>query len=394
MRITLASLLLFTALPGPQLQAQTVDLGGSIRGYQFFRLQPTPLLQRRDVELWLLRLESRTQLNPRLSLEAHGILTLLSPPFREISRIALSDSGKFLPLGGRLGDHPEVELVSGLDRLNLQLELDRLRVTVGRQAFSWGVGFFWPALDLFAPFAPGQIDREYKAGVDAVRVTVPAGLFSEVEFIGASLGPSAAKDGAAGVLLRLHTGPVELGLTGGHFHGDTVAGTFVTTNLQGSILRGELVWTRSGDPEDAARNRNRFWRGSVGFDRQLTAELGLTLEAAWNGFGTSDPARYPQFLTADRLRRGEVNALARVYTGASLLWLLHPLWTFQQALLVNWNDGSTLWIPSLTWSTGNNSELLLGAQLGTGPELGPDLLPKSEYGATPTTLFAALKFFF
>jgi len=94
---------------------------------------------------------------------------------------------------------------------------------------------------------------------------------------------------------------------------------------------------------------------------------------------------------ADRLRRGEVNALGRVYAGIAARWQFHPLWVFANTLLVNANDPSALWVPALTWSTGNNSEILLGAQVGLGQGLLGRALPRSEYDSVPDTLFLGLR---
>jgi hypothetical protein len=181
---------------------------------------------------------------------------------------------------------------------------------------------------------------------------------------------------------------------GGKFHRDTVLGGFFTSNLRGTGVRGEVNWTDSGDPEDAARDRQQFWRATIGVDRQLNPTVSLTAEFSWNGYGTSNPAEYLELLRSDRLRRGEVNALGKHYAGVAVNWRFHPLWTLDNTLLVNLNDPSALWIPSLTWSTGNNSEVIVGVQVGLGSSLAPGGVPRSEYGSAPNTLFAGLTKYF
>lgn len=381
-------------LPPSTLKGQDLRWGASLRGYQFIGLEDSPFAERRDSELWLLRVTPEASWGNHISFQVHGLLSVLSPPLSGASRIALADSRKFLPLDHDFTDSSSVDLLGSFDRLNLQLQFEDVRVTVGRQAVSWGVSFFWPAMDLFAPFAPRQIDREYKAGVDALRVTVPIGSFSEFEIIGASLGASAAADGAAAALLRLNLGSADVGLMGGKFHRDVVAGAFLTADLKGTGVRGELTWTQSGDVEDLNRDRQRFLRGSLGILRQLTSSTSLTLELALNGYGTTEVAEYQTFLSSDRILRGEVNALARTYLGASVNWLLHPLFNFSHTLLVNWDDRSSLWIPTLVWSTGNNSEVLFGGQLGVGEALTPSGMVESEYGSVPNTVFAAVRLYF
>ena len=59
-----------------------------------------------------------------------------------------------------------------LDRAFVALRNDRAEVTVGRQAVGWGRGALYGAVDVFSPFAPLEVDREWRRGVDALRVDV------------------------------------------------------------------------------------------------------------------------------------------------------------------------------------------------------------------------------
>lgn len=368
--------------------------GGSVRGYGFLAVEEVQGADYKGSALLLGRATQESYLGDNVVFEAHGLLSGLAPQQLGGTRIAVSPSRTFLPLQTVFVDKEDFLLIGSLDRLNFQFDLEKARLVVGRQAVTWGVSYFWPAVDLFAPFAPQQIDRDYKAGVDAVRLVIPMNAFSEVEFVGAVLGSSFKRDGSGGALLRWNLGPADVGLMGGWFHRDTVIGSFVTADVKGTGLRGELVWTNSGDPEDRDRQRERFWRSSVGLDRQLTSSLNLVSELAWNGYGTCDSAGYLSWLDADRVVRGEVNGLGRVYAGGSLSWMMHPLLTLSNTLLINVNDPSSLWIPSLLWSTGNNSEVMVGGQLSIGHKPAKDGTLRSEYGSVPGIIFAALKLFF
>ncbi len=71
-----------------------------------------------------------------------------------------------------------------LDRANVTFVLPWLDVIVGRQAITFGKAYFWNPLDVFLPFDPRQFDRDYKAGVDAVRLNIPFGEFTGLNLIG------------------------------------------------------------------------------------------------------------------------------------------------------------------------------------------------------------------
>jgi hypothetical protein len=373
--------------------AQDFRWGGSARGFQFVRLEEAGD-ERRDLELGILRMTSQAEFFNGFGLESHAVLNFFSPPLAGAFRLADSQGPAFLPLQRVLSEGERAALLLSLDRLNLHMESRGVRVVAGRQAITWGVNYFWPAMDLFAPFAPQRVDRDYKPGVDAVRTVFPIGAYSEVEIVGSSLGRSFSRNRAVAGLARIHLGRADLGLMGGTFHRDAVLGSFITADIRGTGIRGEVTWTDSGDPLDEIRERNRFWRASVGVDRLLTPTLTMSSEFAWNGYGAADPAGYPALLASDRFQRGEITSVARAYAGGSVSWQLHPLVSLNQAVLLNLADGSALLVPTLRWLAGNNVELLLGGQVGLGEELSPQGLPRSEYGSVPATVFAAFKGYF
>ncbi len=383
-------------LAGQHLAGQSLDVGGSARGYFFFRLEGLPefIDLRRDTEFSSFRFTLDSDVNDSISFEAHAVLDFLSPPESGAARIAQGRSSTFLPLETVFSEGDSHLLTGRFDRLNMQLKLADVRILVGRQAISWGVAHFWPTIDLFSSFSPERIDRDYKDGVDAVRAILPLGSYSELQVIGAVLGPSAGRDGSLAAHFRLHMGTWDLGLMGGRFHGDTVAGVFVTSDVLGTAYRGEVTWTDSGADEDRLLDRERFWRVTLGLDRQLSPAIGISGEFHFNGFGVGDPAQYLRLAITDRVRRGDVTALGRYYTGGALNWQLHPLVTVSQALLFNWNDRSLLWLPSLNWSSGDNSSILIGAQWGIGAGFEDEVTINSEYGPVPATIYIGARWYF
>jgi hypothetical protein len=49
-----------------------------------------------------------------------------------------------------------------IDRANAQVHLRRADLTIGRQAIGWGRGVMFTSVDLFAPFSPLEVDREWR----------------------------------------------------------------------------------------------------------------------------------------------------------------------------------------------------------------------------------------
>jgi len=385
-------------LSAPALAAALdFDLGGDARYYQFVQVGSASA-DRRDSELGILRLKGTSEPIDEVATEAHAVVSLQSPASTLSTTLASGTTRRYLDLQHTEGSGDDFSATFELDRLNLTWERPQFRFTVGRQAITWGVTYFWPVLDLFAPFAPQRIDREYKPGVDALRLTIPIAAFSQLEIAAAGQGQSLQRDGSVGALLRVHLGGADVGGMLGRFHHDTVAGAFVTADVMGSGVRAEAAYTDSGDPYDATIDRAQFWRVGFAVDRQLTEDLHLNGELAWNQFGSGHVHDYLLIAQADRVSRGEVTALARYYAGASLSWQAHPLLTMTGSGLWNIDDGSILLLPYAEASLADNLTAVLGGAFGIGPGLrdGPFgvQIPRSEYGSAAQTLYAALRFYF
>lgn len=71
-----------------------------------------------------------------------------------------------------------------IDRLNLSHTMGKLDLVLGRQAITFGKSYFWNPLDVFFAFGARQFDRDYKPGVDALRVDYSLGDYSGLTFVG------------------------------------------------------------------------------------------------------------------------------------------------------------------------------------------------------------------
>jgi hypothetical protein len=322
-----------------------------------------------------------------IKIESAFVTDLTSPVVSPITAIVNEVPQNYANLNYSLYQNNNLTVPGYFDRLDISFHTSHADFTVGRQAITWGVNTFWPALDLFSPFQAVQIDRDYKPGVDAARLSVPFASNSALEVVGAVLGDSFHRDGTGAALFRFNAGHVDFGFMGGDFHQNAVAGGYFSAGLAGTVLRGEVSWTSIGNGDTLDRLRMAsFWRGGAGVERQITHTFNLMGEVAWNGYGTTSVSDYPALLASDFMRRGEMDALGRWHAGAMGTWQFHALAKFSNVVLVNGNDGSVVWIPWLSVSTTNNSEVLIGADFGVGSKPGPGEVPRSEYGGYPKIL--------
>lgn len=302
-----------------------------------------------------------------------------------------------------------------LDRLNVRLSLPAADVTVGRQAVTFGKAYFWNPLDVFLPFDPNLFDRDYKAGVDAVRVDLHLDNFSGVTVLGA-WGRELRADGSfaggdelwdaswygSAVLGRYFTtlSGWDLALQAGKIYGGYQLGGGLTGELGPLEIRAEgaYLWAIDSDqqlPAPFAGEQLIEDHGSLvlGSGHRFQNSLLLEVEHFINGAG--DPRNLAK--AALRLRTGAALHLGRHVTGVLAGYDFTPLLRGQLAALYSWSDDSFQIQPVVTLSLADNADLLFGVNLNHGarPALtaaGIEL--RSEFGSVPDVPFSEIKLYF
>jgi hypothetical protein len=300
-----------------------------------------------------------------------------------------------------------------LDRFNLKLALPRADLIIGRQAVTFGKAYFWNPLDLYLPFDPAQFDRDYKAGVDALRLDIPLGAFSGLNLIyvlGRELdinnqyvqdrNGSASWFGSS-LLLRgfTHAEGWDLALQGGKVYGGWHVGGGLVGEIKSVQLRFEAArfWADGGPllpPPYGTPLLKDHVSAVIGLGHRWPSSLDMEVEGFFNGGGES----HDLTIGMQRVERGAVLQAGRMLTGITVSYELTPLILGQLAVLQSQTDGSTQVQPTLRWSTGDNSELLLGASINRGDRPTQDPVNgttfHSEFGSYPHYFFAEFKSYF
>jgi hypothetical protein len=343
-------------------------------------------------EGWLELTRARFQLQayplPRLTVEAHYQLTLTlgdriraagQDPEREID-LRLVDLDPVLASG------EDLLLSQNLDRLWLNLRLPGLGIGLGRQVIGHGSGRFFNPTDIFGPLPLFLTYTDYKAGVDALRLTKPWGLDREVELIGVVNGQDFSKGIA---LARL--GQVFSGWNLSAYAGWSLGSPTLGLNLAGDILGAG--WYAEGLAR-LVDDRDLDLRTLVGLDYRFPFGLDVFVELHHNGVGTDDPSGYQEVRQGPEFRAGEIFLVGRWYTALSLSYEFHPLVNGSLLWVQSLTDGSALLSPGLTWEVKEWLDLRLGALLGLGSqtELREEgLAPGTEFGDLGQSIFLELK---
>ena len=286
------------------------------------------------------------------------------------------DSSRRMNLTQTLDEGPRHLTVHRFDRLAVEYRDEHLAVTVGRQAVSWGSGRVFQPMDLFNPFAPTAVDRDYKPGDDIVLIE-RAFAHSTLQLLHVARRETSGDAGNHSYAAMWHRflGATEVEVMAARHYGDDLLGMTLKVPLGPTLLRADVV--RSRLDHDGSRRIS----GIVNIDSAflLFQRTGVVFaEYFRNDFGVDTlTAELPGSLV-DRLARGELFNVMRDYlaVGANYQW--HPLWSQSLVWIGNLNDGSSLIQTSLTYDPSDSSRVQAGlvAALGASGE---------EFGGRPVS---------
>ena len=283
---------------------------------------------------------------------------------------------------GEGNDEGKDVLFHRLDRASVGYTETNTVFRFGRQAVSWGNGLVFQPMDIFNPFSPTAIDKEYKTGDDMIYMQNLLDAGDDIQSVlipRRDITTGNLEINESSLAVKYHTifGATDIDLLASRHFGDDLAGIGFAADWKGSVLRGDLVnvWNSSEPTLSGVVSINYSWvwgRHNVsGF-----------LEYYRNGNGIDDGDYNPAVLAANpalvsRISRGEIFTLGQDYLTGGLTVELTPRWLFSPSLINNMNDGSwlTQWIATFDWK--QNLTLLLGANIPFGDR-------GTEYGGIPS----------
>ena len=289
------------------------------------------------------------------------------------------DARRLMRLTWEIDDGRRHRAVHRFDRFALEYRRRNLSVTVGRQAVSWGSGRVFQPMDLFNPFAPTTVDRDYKPGDDIVLVEQAFGG-SDLQFLYVARRDEYGKAGSdsASRAIKWHgfVGGSEIEVLGARHYLDDVLGLTVRVPIGGAILRTDVTGTRLDADEEWYLSGivNIDWA----FDLFGRAAFGF-VEYYHNDFGVRElPGRRSELPSplVTRLARGELFNLMRDYLAVGATYQWSALWTQSLTTIVNLDDRSSLVQTSLVYEPSDFTRMLLGITTVLGDE-------GEEFGGVP-----------
>ncbi len=282
---------------------------------------------------------------------------------------------------------PNTSIVSNLERLELSFSSGNFDFQVGRQPISLGTSHFTGVLDVISPFYPGYLDSSYKPGVDGIRIRTLKGDTGEMELILVT----GKKSSDSTYLARIRDTYAEIDL-------ELLAGKLRNRNFLGAGWEGErrrvniwgevAIFERKTDLEKILGGISDKYAISwiAGLEKDTGYDWRLGIAYLHQDFGARTPESLPIAYSGLSFKQGWTHLGASSYIMVSATREMNPLVNLNINGIYNCTDNSSMWQPTLSISTGDNSDLVFFIWMGHGRESevkAPGIIQRSEFGDFP-----------
>jgi len=316
---------------------------------------------------------------------------------------AISDRRRWWDLTNESAGSDRSALVNRLDRLYIGYTSSNTVWRFGRQAISWGNGLLFTPMDVFNPFDPAAVDKEYKPGDDmlyAQRLFENGADLQGLVLLRRDPLTGNVESDQSSLAFKYHgfIGNEEFDLLLAKHYGDRLVGFGGIVGLGGAIWRGDLTWTDTD-------------RESV-----VSAVTSINYSWTWGGHNVSGLAEY--YFTEfgqkrhhyaidqlqqnvnlwQRLERGELFTLGRHYLATSLTVELTPLFRLTPNVFLNLQDPSALVQLVAQYDWQQDVTILTAVNVPVGPDSseygGPESDSTGKHLSADASLLFQLAFYF
>ena len=309
--------------------------------------------------------------------DLENALSVTLPPSFYPSQ-TIDDDHRLFRLTRQFSREDEYLAYHRLDRLNIHYIPPWGTLRLGRQALTWGDGLVFNPMDLFNPFAPNAVQRDYKVGDDMAHLAVPFGP-AEMQLLYVPRRDPDSGDLAedrASYAMKYHgpAGPLEIDLMAARHYDEGIAGIGASGYVKDAAWRVNATYAHLSDES----SQTEFFQVVANIDYAWLwggKNIYGLVEFYYNGLGRTDD--YEKTLSdtslVQRLERGELYTLGRHYLAGQLQVELHPLVRFHTMAITNLHDPSGLIQPQILWDITGDLQAILGTQYYWGGS-------HSEYG--------------
>ena len=315
----------------------------------------------------------------------------------------LEDDRRLMDLTKTIDEDDSYILYHRLDRFSLTLLPKWGVVCIGRQAVTWGNGLLFNPMDLFNPFSPTDIEREYKIGDDMASTQFSVDKIGDFQFLYVPRRDPVSGDvkwDQSSLAGKLHfaLGTTEFDIMVAEHYNDAVVGFGTTGYLGDAAWRLDGTWTFLNEDSNKdgylslVANIDYSW---VWWEKNFYGFL----EFYFNGLCDNEYTEEctdPDILV--RLDRGELYALGRTYLSGHIRIELHPLFNVYLTAINNLADPSGILQPRAVWDIAEDVQITLGGNVcygRRGTEYGGFEIPGTNFLNKPSnSVFLWLAYYF
>ena len=253
------------------------------------------------------------------------------------------DTHRFFNLAAEIHKSDDQLAIAHVDRFLIEYRKSQWSVSVGRQPVSWGNGLVYQPLDLFSPYAPTAVDREFKSSNDSVLFERLFNSGVELQFLAIArreMDRCCTESSTVALKTYLPIGFNEIELLYARHYAENFAGISAQIALGGSVFRSDVGLTcGTAECETAGIVNIDYTFGIFGSPVYVFGEY------FHNDFGmdsVDDGIEAIPSKLAEKLARGEVFGFTRDYLALGANFPVHPLWNVSTSVQSSLSDGSSI----------------------------------------------------
>ncbi len=300
----------------------------------------------------------------------------------------INDDKRFFNLTKIIKKARNYSIYHRLDRFSLTFNPRWGMIRIGRQSVTWGNGLIFNPMDLFNPFAPTDIIRDYKIGDDMIYSEIPLKNTGNLQFLyvpgrNDSNGHITYSSSSAAGKLHISFGTTEFDIMAAHHFDDFITGLGSTGYFMNAAWRVDATVTftdRETDFISLVANMDYSW---VWLNKNIYGFM----EFYFNGAGKNDTsAAMSDPLLVQRLMRGDIFFPGRMYFATGTQIEINPLVNFYFTMINNIYDYSCIFQPRILWDITGNLQFTLGGNFycgGKETEFGGFTIQNTDYIYSP-----------
>jgi hypothetical protein len=271
----------------------------------------------------------------------------LPPELKDLFPHLPDDRTRLFDLTYVFTDSGKSAALQRLDRLAVGFASDHAVVKFGRQAITWGNGLIYNVMDIFNPFDPAAVDKEFKTGDDMLYGQYLLSGGNDVQGVMVFRRDPITEELEAdqsSLAFKYHhmASASEYDALVAQHYGDPLLGGGMNFNVGGAVWRGDAT-VSFGEDETVASLVTSLSYSWIWGNKNVSG----VAEYFYNGFGQSDGCYSPDCLAENpellkRIARGELFNLGQHYLALSAMIELNPLFLLTPNAFVNVADPSAL----------------------------------------------------